>query len=109
MTISPDIHAGVATDMAKVKDDVRRMIEQAMSSGTLTKENLAGKIITRSEKLIRVAMGGFKNQGTPSHKIAHRGGRHRRVVAHRVLHATKGYYGGKKSSRRSNRTAGARK
>ncbi len=105
MTISPDIHAGVDTDMAKVKEHVRRMIEQATSSGPVTMKELRSD----SARRVKQMLSGFRNQGTPSHKIAHSTGRHRRVVAHRVLHATKGYYGGRKSSRRSNRTAGARK
>ncbi len=108
MTVPSDIHAGVALDMATVKDNVRRMIEQAITSPVL-KKDLTGSLMARSAKAYRVLTSGFRAQGTPSHKIAHRDGRHRRVVAHRVLHATKGYYGGKKSSRRSNRTSGARK
>ncbi len=108
MTIGSDIHAGVAGDVAKMKADVQRMIEQSMSP-VLTKQDMMGTLITRSAKSARVLLGGFRGQGTPSHKLAHRDGRHRRVVAGRTLHATKGYYGGKKSSRRSNRTSGARK
>lgn len=107
MTISPDIHAGVDTDVAAIKDRIRRMVEQSVSP--LTTKDLMGTLITRSTKAARVLLGGYRGQGTPSHKLAHRDGRHRRIVAGRELHATKGYYGGKKSSRRGNRTSGARK
>lgn len=97
MTIPSDIHAGVALDVAAMKEHIRRMVE---SAAPITAKELR----IESARRIKRLFSGFQNHGTPSRKLAHRNGRHRTRTELGVLHATKGYHGGKKHSRRSNRT-----
>jgi hypothetical protein len=106
MTISSDIHAGVAGDVAAIKDRIRQMVEQSVSPVVTTKELLTMKgLRLDTARRVRQMLSGFQNHGTPSRKIAHSNGRHRRKLPDgRVLHATKGFKGGRKHSRRSNRS-----
>lgn len=105
MTISSDIHAGVAGDVAAIKDRIRQMVEQSVSPVVTTKELLTMKgLRLDTARRVRQMLSGFQNHGTPSRKIAHSNGRHRRIVAGRTLHATKGFKGDRKRSRRSNRS-----
>lgn len=103
MTISPDIHAGVATDMAKVKDHVRRMIEQSRSAPVTMKElqgvALAG--MRQTMNTVRAWGQGTPAKGKPRMRI--------RLADGRLMHPTKGIGksergGYSRTSRRGNRS-----
>lgn len=90
----------------RISDGLAERVKLAISDGILISDFHAMVADTVSKTQRRLQLFGA---GTPTRKLAHSDGRHRRKVGKRTLHATKGWYGGKKSSRRSNRTAGARK